>query len=309
MKSRKVLIIKTGFSEFLDREISTTVSLGDVLTCTALLHLYKKDEVTWVTAWAARQLLRDNPHIAELLIFGPQALQKIAVNSYDILINLEKDIGICTFLRQVRAQKRYGFYFNEHVHDIATHNRATRYLLAGQENHKDIDKTFLEILFETVGEKWQGEGYVLTRRKQVPEKYDIGFNYAVGSKWPTKAWPGDKWEQLEKILQDKYTISWQQGHKNLLKYIEWIDRCRVIVTADSLGQAIAAALGKKVIVLYGPTNFRRMQGIDNLTVIPSDLACPFMPCYLPICKFDQFCMDHITPEKVALKCEELLDRS
>ena len=56
--SRKVLIIKTGFSEFLDRGISTTVSLGDVLICTSLLHLYKQDEVTWVTDWMARRLLK-----------------------------------------------------------------------------------------------------------------------------------------------------------------------------------------------------------------------------------------------------------
>ena len=71
---RKVLIIKTGFSEFLDRGISTTVSLGDVLICTSLLHLYKKDEVTWVTDWQARQLLKDNPFIKNLLIFGTKTL-------------------------------------------------------------------------------------------------------------------------------------------------------------------------------------------------------------------------------------------
>ena len=74
-KPRKVLIIKTGFSEFLDRGISTTVSLGDVLICTSLLHLYKKDEVTWVTDWQARQLLQKNPYIHQLLIFGTKALE------------------------------------------------------------------------------------------------------------------------------------------------------------------------------------------------------------------------------------------
>ena len=309
MKSRKILIIKTGFSEFLDRGISTTVSLGDVLTCTAILHLYKNDQVTWVTSWPARQLLQGNPYISELLIFGPDALEKIAGCAYDILINLEKEIGICTFLRRVRAKKRYGFYFNEQIHDIATHNRATRYLLAGQENHRDIDKNFLEILFETVGEKWEGQKYVLNRRKTIKEKYDIGFNYSVGSKWPTKAWPKEKWEQLEQILKDKYTVSWQQGQQNLIRYVEWIDRCRMIVTSDSLGQAIAAALGKKVVVLYGPTNFRRMLRIENLSVIPSESSCPFMPCYLPICKHDDFCMNHIAPERVARRCEELLGLS
>ncbi len=305
-KPRNVLIIKTGFSEFLDREISTTVSLGDVLICTALLHLYKEDEVTWVTAWRARRLLENNPYINELLVFGPQAFRKMMETSYDLLINLEKDIGLCTFLRQVKAKKRYGFYFNDNLHDISTHNRATRYLLAGQENHKEIDKSALEILFETVGEKWRGQIPLLTRKKRSPQKYDIGLNYSVGSKWPTKAWPMEKWQALEDILKDRYALSWQKGHKNIFQYMDWIDSCGVIVTSDSLGQALGWALGKQVVALFGPTNARRMQGIQNVTVIASDLRCPHMPCYLPVCKFERFCMDAIAPEKVAAACEEIL---
>lgn len=107
---RKVLVIKTGFSEFLDRGISTTVSYGDVLMCTAILHRFFKDHVTWVTSWAARDILKDNPYIDELLIFGPQTMRKVLRRQYDVLINLEKDIGICTWLDQLKAGKRYGFY-------------------------------------------------------------------------------------------------------------------------------------------------------------------------------------------------------
>ena len=47
-------------------------------------------------------------------------------------------------------------------------------------------------------------------------------------------------------------ISWQQGHKNLSKYIDWINSCRLIVTCDSLGQAVAQALGKKVVTFMAP---------------------------------------------------------
>ncbi len=303
---RNVLIIKTGFSEFLDLGISTTVSLGDVLICTAILHLYKKDHVTWVTSWSARKLLKDNPYIQELLIFGPEAIQKILNSNYDILVNLEKDIGICTFLCGIHARRRYGFYFNNRIHDIATRKRSTRYLLAGQENHRDIQKTGLEILYETVNKKWRGQGLVLNRCRKSRPKYDIGFNYSVGSKWPTKAWPTDRWKHLEEILKDKYSISWQQGHKNINRYIDWIDSCRLIVTSDSLGQALGLALDKKIVTLYGPTNYRRMDGIKNISVIPSELNCPHMPCYLPVCKFSDFCMNHIAPEKVAQQCEFLL---
>jgi len=304
--SRKVLIIKTGFSEFLDRGISTTVSLGDVLICTSLLHLYKKDEVTWVTDWQARQLLHKNPYIHHLLIFGTKALEHLNTQEFDILINLEKDIGICTFLNQLRARKKYGFYFNDTIHNISTRRPSTQYLLSGQENHREIKKNALEILYETVGEEWKGQGLILTQRPKHREKFDIGFNYAVGSKWPTKAWPMDHWKSLENLVGKSYKITWQQGHKNLFKYIDWINDCRMIVTSDSLGQAVAQALGKKVVTLYGPTNHVRMQGIPGVTVVPSPLKCPYMPCFLPVCKFDKFCMDYISPEKVAQMCEEQL---
>ncbi len=302
-KPRKILIVKTGFSEFLDRGISTTISLGDVLICTSILHLYKNDEVTWITDWQARYLLRDNPYIKQLLIFGTPALEGIVANSFDIVINLEKDIGICTFLNRVAAKKKYGFYFNDKTHNITTRKRSTQYLLSGQENHRDIQKNALELLYETVDRNWDGQGLILRSRRRNRVKYDVGFNHSVGSKWPTKAWPMEHWKELERILQAKnYSITWQQGHKNISKYIEWINSCRVLVTSDSLGQAIGQALGKEVITLYGPTNYLRMQGVPNVEVVPSTLVCPHRPCYMPMCIHDKFCMDFISPEKVAGIC-------
>ncbi|MDP8266381.1 MAG: glycosyltransferase family 9 protein [Candidatus Aceula meridiana] len=307
-KKRKILIIKTGFSEFLDRGISTTVSLGDVLFCTTLLHLYKNDHVTWVTSSAAKGLFKDNPFIHKLLIFGSQTFRKITCSHYDIFINLEKDIGICAFLKQVKAKKKFGFYFNEKIHDIATCRQATRYLLAGQENHRFINCNTAELLYQAVGKKWNGQGMILTRKGKRKPIYDIGFNYSVGTKWPTKGWPLKKWKSLEKSLRSDFTVSWQKGHKNIRQYINWIDSCNMIVTSDSLGQLIAQALGKKVLTLFGPTNHKRMRGIPNISILPSRLRCCYRPCYLPICKNKKFCMEEISPLEVATKVRNLEGR-
>lgn len=240
------------------------------------------------------------------MIFGPATLKRISNSSYDILVNLEKDIGICTSLSELKVKERFGFYFSEQLHDISTHNRSARFLLSGQENHKDINKIIFEILYETVGKKWNGESLILGQTSRKKMRYDVGFNYSVGTKWPTKAWPMEKWKELKKNLEGDFSVSWQQGHKNIKKYIEWIDSCRLIVASDSLGQVIGQALGKQVISLYGPTNYRRLQGVKNITIIPSTLKCPYLPCYLPVCKFDKFCMDYISPKKVAQTCKELL---
>ena len=277
-----------------------------MLLSTSILHLYKDDYVTWLTSAKGSPLLNNNPYIDELLIFGPSSLEKIAQKSYDVFVNLEKDIGMCTYLSKIKSKKKYGFYFDTKRHDISTYNRSARYLLNGQENHKDIRKTLPELLFEVVDGKWRGEAAILHRRSARIEKYDIGFNFTVGTKWPTKAWPMAKWQALERLLKKKYSVSWQKGHKNIRKYIDWVDNCRVIVTCDSLGQVIGQALGKKVITLFGPTNHLRMAGIPNTHVIPSPLKCPYMPCYLPVCRYHEFCMDHISPERVAGECQKLL---
>lgn len=305
-KPKKILIIKTGFSEFLDRGISTTVSLGDVLNCTALLNLYKEDCVTWVTSWDARRLLQDNPYIDDLLIFGPDTFDRLLKRPFDVLINLEKDIGICTFLDKVKAPKRYGFYFDAKTHNISAYKSSTSFLLMGQENHVNVNKTLLEILFESVNARWRGEGLVFHWQSKKKIKYDVGFNYSVGSKWPTKAWPMEQWRSLEKLLKGKYTVSWQKGHRDLLKYIDWISSCRLIVTSDSLGQSLGHVLGKKVITLFGSTNPQRMEKIENITTIASTLKCPHMPCYLPVCKFSKFCMDYIPAKEVARQCRRIL---
>ena len=305
-KPRKIFIVKTGFSEFLDRGISITVSLGDVLMCTAILHIYKKDHVTWITSWEARRLLENNPFIDELLVFGPEAFDKINKKSFDILINLEKDIGICTYLSRVNASKRRGFYFNEQTHGISTYPRSARYLLAGQEHHRGINKNVYQILFETLGMTWNKEGAILERKSKKKQKFDVGFNHSVGAKWPTKAWPMQNWKTLEALLKDQYSVGWQQGFSNLEKYIDWIDSCRLIVTSDSLGQVLGQALGKKVITLFGSTNYRRMDRIPNISIVKSSLQCPYRPCYLMTCRYHKYCMDYISPVNVAEKCRKLL---
>ena len=77
-------------------------------------------------------------------------------------------------------------------------------------------------------------------------QFDIGFNYQVGNKWPTKAWPMEHWKALEKKVQNEYCVSWQQGLADMNDYFQWINNCRVIVTNDSFGMHLAIALKKKL---------------------------------------------------------------
>ena len=65
----KILIVKLGYSETLDAEISRKSSLGDVLRTTVLLHAFKNDDVSWLVDEHAFPLLEGNPYIRQILVF------------------------------------------------------------------------------------------------------------------------------------------------------------------------------------------------------------------------------------------------
>ena len=69
-RQQKVLIIKVGYSETLDPEISGITSYGDVLRTTVLLHLYKEDYVTWLVDENAYPILKGNPFIDRMRIYN-----------------------------------------------------------------------------------------------------------------------------------------------------------------------------------------------------------------------------------------------
>ena len=86
----KVLIVKTGYSETLDKQISHFSSLGDVLRTTVILHLYKDCHVTWLVDESAFQLLYNNPYIDKILIYNLTSILQLKSQQFDTIINFSK---------------------------------------------------------------------------------------------------------------------------------------------------------------------------------------------------------------------------
>ena len=112
MNRPKLLIIKLGYSETLDREVSERTSLGDVLRTTVLLHNFKDYHVTWLTDEKAFPLLYQNPHIDRIIAFGLPSILQLEAEHYDIVVNLEKVPGICALTDKIKAWQKYGYRFN-----------------------------------------------------------------------------------------------------------------------------------------------------------------------------------------------------
>lgn len=313
-KREKILIIKAGYSEFLEGETdSRKVSLGDVLRVTPLLNIYKNDYVTWVTDESAFPLLVNNNYIHRLLKLDWITANHLKKERFDSLINLEKVPGICSFSDDIYSVRRFGFRFDPEQRKAEAYDNAYEPLVVSSspELKKSNKKTVQELLFEMIGKKWREEEYILGYSPKSKEKYDIALNTQVGQKWPTKAWPIKNWDILEKRLKKEYKVTRQDKQdkkilNNLNDYIDWINSSKLIVTNDSLGLHLAIALKKKVLGIFGSTPAKEVYFYGRgKAILPfGNFDCA--PCFEKECKNNEFCLDYISPDKVYKEIKKIL---
>jgi lipopolysaccharide heptosyltransferase II len=89
------------------------------------------------------------------------------------------------------------------------------------------------------------------------------------------------------------------GETTLPEMVEWLRLCDLMVTNDTGPMHAAAALGKPVIALFGPTEPRRTGPYGQLeNVLRIDLPCS--PCFKNYCAYEKpdECMNAISPAMV-----------
>jgi len=301
---KKILIVKMGYSETLDKETSKVVSLGDVLRCTVILEpikqKYSNSEITWLVSKEAVPLVTHNKNIDRILVWDEFVPYVLMRESYDMVINLEKIHGICALVDMINAWEKVGFRFDSNTGDFDTYlqSEVAKSYIAEKDFRRSI---WQEIIIKMIGSEWTSQEYDLGYKPKSEVTYDIGFNYFVGKKWPTKAMPKTHWEKLEdKLKSEGFTITWQEGLDNLYEYIDWINKSKLIISSDSLGLHIALALKKSVISIFGPTDEEEVFFYNRGEAIgPVDsFKCENIPCFKPECQNDSFCMDNIDINKI-----------
>lgn len=305
----KVLIVKLGFTETIDKVISVdNVSLGDVFRTTAILHLFKKDNVTWLTTKDAISLLVGNPYIHNLLTYDIASVLQLQSEHFDVVINLEKIPGVCALTDSIHAWRRYGFRFDPKSGKAEAYEHSYE-VIANSEDPKlrrEMKKNWVEMLYGMIGTKWHGEGYILGYKPKTKEAFDIGFNVKVGKRWPNKAWPENRWGKLEKLIGNKFSFAYQESLNDINGYIDWLNSCRLIITNDSLGLHLAIALKKKIIALFGPTSEKELFIFDNVITLTPEKRLKCMPCFNTVCKYGKSCMYDIKPELIHKNIKKLL---
>jgi heptosyltransferase-2 len=308
-KRKRVLIIKPGYSETLDPDDSGVVSLGDVLRTTVILHLFPGEHyhVTWLADKKAIPLLKGNTHIHRLLAVNSFTPHLLLSEWFDIVVNFEKESGICAVSDRIPAWRRYGFRLDPKSHTAVAYDHSDEALsfTADSQAKRNKAKSWSEILYDMLGHKYAGQPYLLGYQPKSAIRYDVGLNHLIGKKFPLKRWPETHWKNLHDELSEQYSVCWQQGDNDIEDYIEWIASCRVLVTNDSLGLHIALALGKPVVALFGPTISTEVAG-KHLIKLPPPLDWDCIPCMQTLCHRGDPCIAHISTGSVRKAILELL---
>jgi lipopolysaccharide heptosyltransferase II len=146
-----------------------------------------------------------------------------------------------------------------------------------------------------------------------------------GARWENKHWPVEYFAELVRQLAKKFpdtrfavlgtaedqslgeTIARAEaqrclnlcGQTSLLEMVEWLRRCELMITNDTGPMHVAAALGKPLVALFGPTEPRRTGPYGHLdSVLRIDLPCS--PCLKSHCVYEKpnECLKALTPAMV-----------
>jgi lipopolysaccharide heptosyltransferase II len=169
--------------------------------------------------------------------------------------------------------------------------------------------------------------------RQWPEENSKLILLQPGARWQNKRWPIEHFAELVRQLAPEFPgarfailggkddqllgeiISQSTpahclnlcGQTSLLEMVEWIRRSDVLVTNDSGPMHAAAALGKPLVALFGPTEPRRTGPYGHLeNVLRLDLPCS--PCLKSVCHFEKTdeCLRAISPAQVLAKVRQHL---
>jgi lipopolysaccharide heptosyltransferase II len=154
-----------------------------------------------------------------------------------------------------------------------------------------------------------------------------------GARWTNKRWPAGNFAELVHLTVENFPAARFAilgdaedqpsgeiicrvlperclnlcGETSLPEMIEWLRLCDLMVTNDTGPMHVAAALGKPVVALFGPTEPRRTGPYGQLeNVLRIDLPCS--PCLKGYCAYEKpnECLNAISPAQVLARVLRIL---
>jgi lipopolysaccharide heptosyltransferase I len=172
---------------------------------------------------------------------------------------------------------------------------------------------------------------------QIEHKWGIGDSSWIvllpGARWDNKRWPLENFVELVRLMRElgrlKFVILGSAaeqergaaitaaspgnclnltGQTSLWEMIEWVRRGRLVIANDTGPMHVAAALGRPLIALFGPTNPRRTGPYGSLNRVLQLDSPPCIPCLQSTCHYPAplACLRRLTAWQVFAKVREEL---
>ena len=154
-----------------------------------------------------------------------------------------------------------------------------------------------------------------------------------GARWRNKRWPAENFAGLVRLMANDFPAARFAilgdgkdrplgeiisrvlperclnlcGETTLPEMVEWLRLCDLMVTNDTGPMHAAAALGKPVIALFGPTAPRRTGPYGQLeNILRIDLPCS--PCFKGHCTYEKpnECLNAISPAQVLAQIHKII---
>jgi ADP-heptose:LPS heptosyltransferase len=157
----------------------------------------------------------------------------------------------------------------------------------------------------------------------------IGLNTGAGRRWQLKQWRADGYLELIERLAGRYRVQFvllggpeeRERHQQLVAstrvplidsgcdnavrhFAAIVAACGVVIAGDTLAMHLSLALGRRTVVLFGPTSSAEIEMYGLGEKIVPTMEC--LSCYKPACDFVPNCMDLITTEMVEAAVERQL---
>jgi len=321
----RILIIQTAF-------------LGDVILATPLIeglkHLHPESRICFLTIPYSAPILKNHPGLEEIYIYDKRAgwkenlrvLKWLKSRRFDQAIVPHRSLRSALLVFSAGIKQRIGFdrsagkfLFTKTLQYRREWHEVKRNLyLIGLENNDIPPRIF-------TGDEEYTKADTFLKEKSVNNAF---ICIAPGSIWNTKKWPQEYYHDLCNILKNKgyppvvliggkserdicervaggmkdYAFI-AAGRLNPLESAALIQKSKLMICNDSAAGHIAAAVGTKVISIFGPTDpvfGFAPYGENNIVIEHSDLYC--RPCRIhgsKKCPQGHFkCMKEIIPETV-----------
>jgi len=322
-------------------------AMGDVLRTTALLpplvEHHPAASITWVTRRESRPLLERNPHIAEILDHGEDALLQLRVREFDRVINLDAGKTSAALATAANATRKDGFILDAHGYVQPTNAAARVWLEMGvfDDLKRQGARTYQDMMADIIGVKGQPHRYVLQLTDDERENGRahlqklgvnfshpiVGLNTGAGRRWELKQWREDGYLELVGRIAKKRAAQFVLlgGPEERARHARLVSRSKVpLIDAgcDNPVRHFASLVGACDLIITGDTlamhlalaQSRRTIVLFGPTSAPEielygcgEKVIPRMDClscYKQKCDFVPNCMDLITTDMV----EEAVDR-